>query len=103
MLKTQAARKPENPGLAVVPPPTNAEREEAIGRSALRKASMRLLPLIGIGYGIAFMDRVNVSFAALQMNQQLHFSQTVFGLGAGLFFVTYAALEIPSNLLMVRA
>jgi ACS family tartrate transporter-like MFS transporter len=48
------------------------------------------------------MDRVTVSFAALQMNQQLHFSQTVFGLGAGLFFVTYAVLEIPSNLLLVR-
>jgi len=80
----------------------HAPTEEAIGRSALRKASVRLLPLIGLGYGIAYMDRVNVSFAALQMNQQLHFSQTVFGLGAGLFFVTYAALEIPSNLLLVR-
>ncbi len=82
----------------MVPPPA----EEAIGRSALCKASLRLLPLIGVGYGIAYMDRVNVSFAALQMNQQLHFSQTVFGLGAGLFFLSYAVCEIPSNLLLVR-
>ncbi|MGA7524801.1 MAG: MFS transporter [Acidobacteriaceae bacterium] len=91
-------RKPDGNGLAVVPP----RSEEAIGRSALRKASVRLLPLIGLGYGIAYMDRVNISFAALQMNRQLHFSATVFGLGAGLFFLSYAACEIPSNLLLVR-
>lgn len=85
-------------GLALVPP----RDEEAIGRSALRKASVRLLPMIGIGYCIAYMDRVNISFAASQMNRQLHFSATVFGLGAGLFFLSYAACEIPSNLLLVR-
>ncbi len=44
------------------------ERESKAARSALRKASLRLLPLIGLGYGIAYMDRVNISFAALQMN-----------------------------------
>ena len=71
-------------------------------QSALRKASVRLLPLIGIGYGVAYMDRVNVSFAALQMNQALHFSASVYGLGAGLFFLSYALLEVPSNLLLVR-
>lgn len=76
--------------------------DAAIGRSALRKASLRLLPLIGIGYLIAYMDRVNVSFAALQMNRQLHFSASAYGLGAGLFFLSYAACEVPSNLLLVR-
>jgi ACS family tartrate transporter-like MFS transporter len=76
--------------------------EEAIGRSVLRKASLRLLPLIGIGYGIAYMDRVNISFAALQMNRDLHFSASVYGFGAGLFFLSYAACEVPSNLLLVR-
>ena len=65
MLKTQAARKPDNPGLAVVPPLTEEARQDLIGRSALRKASVRLLPLIGLGYGIAYMDRVNVSFCLL--------------------------------------
>jgi ACS family tartrate transporter-like MFS transporter len=71
-------------------------------KSALRKASIRLLPLIGLGYGIAFMDRVNISFAAVQMNHQLKFSATVYGLGAGLFFLTYVLLEVPSNLLLAR-
>jgi MFS transporter, ACS family, tartrate transporter len=102
MKTTHAVLKPVNPGLAVVPPLTEEARQAAIGRSALRKASVRLLPLIGLGYGIAYMDRVNVSFAALQMNKQLHFSATVFGLGAGLFFLSYAACEVPSNLMLMR-
>lgn len=81
-----------------------SEDEPALGagRSALRKASWRLLPLIGLGYGIAYMDRVNISFAALQMNQDLHFSNAVYGLGGGLFFLSYALLEVPSNLLLMR-
>jgi MFS transporter, ACS family, tartrate transporter len=78
------------------------QNEETVGRSALRKASLRLLPLIAVGYGIAYMDRVNVSFAALQMNRDLHFSASVYGFGAGLFFLSYAVCEVPSNLLLVR-
>jgi ACS family tartrate transporter-like MFS transporter len=74
----------------------------ALERSTTRKVAWRLLPLIALGYGIAFIDRVNISFASLQMNRDLHFSATVYGLGAGLFFVSYAALEVPSNLLLVR-
>jgi MFS transporter, ACS family, tartrate transporter len=89
--------------LAALPQPlVAAQDEEANGRTALRKASVRLLPLIGVGYGIAYMDRVNVSFAALQMNRDLHFSASVYGFGAGLFFLSYAACEVPSNLLLVR-
>ena len=72
------------------------------GATALSKISWRLLPLIGIGYGIAYMDRVNLSFAALRMNADLHFSATLYGLGGGLFFLGYALFEIPSNLLLVR-
>ena len=72
------------------------------GSSALRKASLRLIPLIGIAYGVAYTDRVNISFAALQMNRDLHFTAAAYGLGAGLFFLSYAACEIPSNLLLVR-
>jgi ACS family tartrate transporter-like MFS transporter len=71
-------------------------------KSILAKVSWRLLPLIGLGYGIAFMDRVNISFAALQMNRDLHFSAAVYGLGGGLFFLSYALFEVPSNLLLVR-
>ena len=76
--------------------------DQTIGRSAMRKATWHLIPLIALGYGVAYMDRVNISFAQLQMNQNLHFSSTVCGLGASLFFVSYAACEIPSNLLLYR-
>jgi ACS family tartrate transporter-like MFS transporter len=75
---------------------------QAIGRTAMRKATLRLIPLIALGYGAAFIDRVNISFAALQMNHDLHFSATVYGFGAGLFFLSYAACEVPSNLLLYR-
>src|ERR1700722_5341488 len=74
----------------------------ALERSAYRKASLRILPLIALGYGAAYIDRVNISFAALQMNRDLTFSATVYGFGAGLFFLSYAACEIPSNLLLYR-
>lgn len=76
--------------------------DEALERSTVRKVAWRLLPLIALGYGIAFIDRVNISFASLQMNRDLHFSATVYGFGAGLFFISYAALEVPSNLMLVR-
>jgi len=76
--------------------------DESVGRSAVRKASWRLLPLIALGYGMAYMDRVNISFASLHMNRDLHFSATVYGLGAGFFFLSYAVCEIPSNLLLLR-
>src|ERR1700722_2137492 len=75
---------------------------DAIGRSALRKASVRLVPLIALGYGAAYIDRINVSFAALQMNRDLGFSPVVYGTGAGVFFISYALCEIPSNILLVR-
>jgi MFS transporter, ACS family, tartrate transporter len=73
-----------------------------IGRSAMRKATWHLIPLIALGYGTAYMDRINIGYAQLQMNSDLHFSYTVFNLGAGIFFVSYAACEIPSNLLLYR-
>jgi MFS transporter, ACS family, tartrate transporter len=76
--------------------------DHAVGRSALRKAGLRLIPLFALGYGIAYMDRVNISFASLQMNRDLHFSASTYGLGAGLFFISYAACEVPSNLLLYR-
>lgn len=74
----------------------------ALERSAYRKASLRIIPLIALGYGAAYIDRVNISFASLQMNRDLKFSATVYGFGAGLFFLSYAACEVPSNLLLYR-
>jgi MFS transporter, ACS family, tartrate transporter len=79
-----------------------ADQYAAIGATAQRKAALRLLPIIAIGYGLAYMDRINISFASLRMNSDLHFSATVYGLGAGLFFIGYALCEVPSNLLMLR-
>jgi MFS transporter, ACS family, tartrate transporter len=74
----------------------------ALEKRAYRKASLRILPLIALGYGAAYIDRVNISFASLQMNRDLNFSATVYGFGAGLFFLSYAACEVPSNLLLYR-
>jgi ACS family tartrate transporter-like MFS transporter len=79
-----------------------ANSDAAAGATALRKMSWRILPLMGIGYGIAYMDRINISFAAQRMNADLHFSATLYGLGGGLFFLSYALFEVPSNLLLVR-
>lgn len=72
------------------------------GASAQRKVSLRLLPVIAVGYGLAYLDRINISFASLQMNRDLQFSATVYGIGAGLFFIGYALCEVPSNLLLLR-
>lgn len=76
--------------------------DTSIGRSAMHKAFWRILPLILVAYLFAYMDRVNVSFAAAAMNEDLAFSATVYGLGGGLFFLGYALFEIPSNLMLVR-
>lgn len=70
--------------------------------SALRKARWRILPLLSLGYLCAYTDRVNISFAAESMNRDLHFFPHVYGLGAGLFFVSYALCEVPSNWLLLR-
>ena len=84
------------------PAANEAARQVAIGASAQRKAAWRLLPILSIGYCLAYMDRVNISFASLRMNSDLHFSATIYGLGAGLFFIGYALCEVPSNLLLLR-
>ena len=84
------------------PQDASPAEQSALGASTLRKARWRLVPLLAICYGVAYIDRVNVSFASLQMNRDLHFSASVYGLGAGVFFLSYAACEIPSNLMMLR-
>lgn len=62
----------------------------------------RLVPYLLLLYVIAWFDRVNISFAALQMNEDLGFSAAVYGLGAGIFFAGYALFEVPSNLILAR-
>ncbi len=69
---------------------------------AIRRVSRRLLPLLIVCYFISYLDRVNVGFAALTMNKDLGISATAYGLGAGIFFLTYFAFEVPSNLFLER-
>jgi ACS family tartrate transporter-like MFS transporter len=68
----------------------------------LRKVAWRLIPFMGLLYLLAFLDRVNVGFAALTMNTDLGFPATVFGTGAGIFFVGYVVFGVPSNLMLYR-
>ena len=62
----------------------------------------RLIPFLFLLYVVAYLDRVNVGFAALDMNRDLGFSAAVYGLGSGIFFVSYTLLEVPSNLMLAR-
>lgn len=68
--------------------------------AAYRKAAWRIVPLLLLCYLVAYLDRVNVGFAKLQMSDDLHFSDAVYGLGAGIFFIAYFLVEIPSNLML---
>lgn len=70
--------------------------------AVIRKISIRLLPLLFLLYIVNYLDRVNVSFAGLQMKPALNFSDSVFGFGAGIFFVGYFVFQVPSNLLLQR-
>ncbi len=70
--------------------------------ATFRRAAWRFMPLLFICYVVAYLDRVNVGFAKLQMLNDLQFSEAVYGLGAGLFFVGYFIFEVPSNLLLHR-
>ena len=71
-------------------------------KRALNKVSIRLLPFLFLLYVVAYLDRVNVGFAALQMKSALHFSDSVYGFGAGVFFVGYLFFQLPSNLALMR-
>ena len=71
--------------------------------SAIRKVAARILPFLFILYLSAFIDRVNVGFAAVNFRQDLHFSNAAYGFGAGMFFIGYFLFEIPSNLVLERA
>ena len=76
--------------------------EEEVGRRALAKATRRLIPFLFGIYVVAYLDRVNVSFAQLQLEDDLGFSDTIFGLGAGIFSLGYVIFGVPSNLALAR-
>jgi len=67
-----------------------------------KKVTLRLIPFLFICYLAAYLDRVNVGFAKLQMLSDLKFSETVYGLGAGIFFIGYFIFEVPSNILLEK-
>ena len=69
---------------------------------AYAKVTRRLIPFLFCCYIAAYLDRVNVGFAKLQMQSDLKLSDTVYGIGAGIFFIGYFFFEVPSNLLMRR-
>ena len=68
----------------------------------VRRITWRIVPFIMLLYFIAFIDRVNIGFAALTMNKDLGLSSYIFGLGAGAFFWGYFILEVPSNLILEK-
>ncbi len=70
--------------------------------AAYARVTWRLLPLLFICYVAAYLDRVNVGFAKLQMLNDLKFSEAIYGLGAGIFFIGYFIFEVPSNLMLHR-
>src|SRR5262245_51989869 len=66
------------------------------------KCAWRLLPFMGLLYLVNYIDRTNAGFAALTMNKDLGFSPSVFGLGAGIFFIGYALFQVPANVILER-
>jgi D-galactonate transporter len=82
--------------------PAGTQADVALEKRAYAKVFWRLVPFLMLCYVVAYLDRVNVGFAKLQMGQDLGFSETVFGLGAGIFFLGYFLFEVPSNLLLNR-
>jgi MFS transporter, ACS family, tartrate transporter len=79
-----------------------ANAMDNVEKRAIGKVMRRLIPFLILCYFVAYLDRVNVSFAKLHMNQALGFSEAAFGLGAGLFFIAYFLFEVPSNIFLAR-
>ena len=84
------------PGL----PAGAAAAQKSIDDAVYRKVTWRIIPFLMVCYIVAYLDRVNVGFAKLQMLADLQFSETVYGLGAGVFFLGYFLFEVPSNVML---
>ena len=83
-------------------PPTIGIGPDALEHRTIAKVSSRLIPFLILCYFVAYLDRVNVGFAALTMNKDLGLSASAFGFGAGIFFLAYFLFEVPSNLFLER-
>lgn len=75
---------------------------EEIEKRTVRKALLRLMPLLLLSYFLAYIDRMNVGFAALTMNKEIGLTAYIYGLGAGVFFWGYFLFEVPSNLVLAK-
>jgi D-galactonate transporter len=82
--------------------PLPSPASDALEQATYRKVMWRLIPFLFLCYVVAYLDRVNVGFAKLQMLTDLQFSDTVYGLGAGIFFIGYFLFEVPSNMILHR-
>lgn len=78
----------------------SSEVDTTVRKSAYRKIAFRLMPFLMLCYFCAYLDRVNVGFAKLQMMSDLQFSEAVYGLGAGIFFIGYFLCEVPNNIVL---
>jgi MFS transporter, ACS family, tartrate transporter len=78
------------------------QQEGPVEAATMRRVTLRIVPFLMFCYFIAFVDRVNAGFAALQMNKDLGLSDAALGLGGGLFFIAYVLCEVPSNLAMQK-
>src|ERR1700751_1978881 len=76
--------------------------DQELEANTMRRVSWRLMPFLLLAYLICYIDRVNVGFAALQMNKAVGIDPKTYGLGAGIFFLGYFILEVPSNLALQR-
>lgn len=87
-----------------MPMPVTASDVPALDQenAVFRKVVRRIVPFLVLCYVVSYLDRVNVGFAKLQMSDDLGFSEAAYGLGAGLFFIGYFLLEVPSNLMLQR-
>ena len=81
---------------------TSTSADEHDAERTYAKVTRRIVPFLFVCYVASYLDRVNVGFAKLQMLSDLKFSDTVYGLGAGLFFIGYFIFEVPSNLILHR-
>jgi D-galactonate transporter len=90
------------PAFASIPVNTSATANPEFERATYAKVTWRLIPFLFICYIAAFLDRVNVGFAKLQMQKDLAFSDAVYGFGAGIFFIGYFLFEVPSNVILEK-
>jgi sugar phosphate permease len=82
--------------------PVELSERSAVETETMRRVRLRIIPFLMVCYFIAFVDRVNAGFAALQMNHDIGLSAAAFGLGGGLFYISYVICEVPSNLAMAK-